>query len=386
MKKRILYILFTIFISFFYMSTVSADNCSKIQEKIDTYNSLQLQLSGLDCTQTNNQTIVATCNNSNVRKNIIVTELMKLQENNEICESQETEVNSIIEENSDKCGKIFDDSFSDFVNGFMIFFYIVAPILLIFFGSLDFTKAMVSSDQESLKKAWKNFSKRLAATILLFLAPTVVNIIISFNVTDKYLSGNAYSCDYEYLTYGKEYNIRYVPSNNSSTTLNTISGDLLTAADLVHQRMENERWTYNLSSKLYWRDIERSTNNPKKGTCCATFVASSLYKAGIFSEEEMNSYNYNSSTSTYNFLKSKGWIEISNYSQLQPGDIVFMTSRSGKARNKNNIGHVQIFAGRNSNGSPLWYNAGSTSAITRANPYVQTDSYVQSRFITAMRR
>ena len=103
----------------------------------------------------------------------------------------------------------------------MIIFYIAGPILLILFGSLDFAKATVSSEKDALKKASINFAKRLTATLLLFLTPTIINIILSFNISDKYLSGNAYTCNYKYSVFNKKYTITYVPRNNSSTSLNT---------------------------------------------------------------------------------------------------------------------------------------------------------------------
>ena len=64
---------------------------------------------------------------------------------------------------------------------------------------------------------------------------------------------------------------------------------------------------------------------------------------------------------------------ISNYSQLAAGDIVIMTSPGGSG-----IGHVQIYAG---NGT--WYNAGSTDAIRRPNPY---SSDASGRFLWAWRK
>ena len=244
MKRKILYLILPIFFFFFNVNIALADDsvsCAVQQEKIDKYNSYKDQLASIDCTKTNDETTVMMCNNVNTQTNILITELMKLNDEGDICSDKQEEVNKIIEENEGKCGKIFDDSFSDFVNGFMAFFYILGPILLILFGSLDFAKATVSAEQDALKKAWKNFSKRLVATLLLFLTPTIVNIIISFNVSDKYLSGNAYSCDFDYLVYTKEYNIRYVPKTNSSTT-SIVAGDIVSAADALFKKYYEDEW------------------------------------------------------------------------------------------------------------------------------------------------
>ena len=153
-------------------------------------------------------------------------------------------------------------------------------------------------------------------------------------------------------------------------------GDLLAAADEIHTRMDinHEAWTYSIGGDLFWNNIEMSINNPNKVTCCATFVSSAIYKAGYFTEEQMNSFNYNSSTALHSFLASNGWQEVSSYDELQPGDVVFMTSGGS------GIGHVQLYAG-----DGLWYNAGSTNAIQTVNPYSQGDSYPRSRFIVALR-
>lgn len=224
MIKRWKYLFLIILVTFFNINVTYADNCGQIDEKITLYNNYTQALEGLDCEDTSNSETVIACNNYNTNRNIIITELMKENEKGNICDNQQDEVDKIISENEDKCGKIFDDSFSDFINGFMTIFYILGPILLIFFGSLDYTKAVVSSEADAMKKANKNFAKRLTATILLFLAPAIVNITIGMNVSDKYLSGNAYSCDFDYLVYTKEYNIRYVPRTNKSTTNQSTGG------------------------------------------------------------------------------------------------------------------------------------------------------------------
>ena len=67
-------------------------------------------------------------------------------------------------------------------------------------------------------------------------------------------------------------------------------------------------------------------------------------------------------------------IKINSYSDLQAGDIVIMSGPEGGS----SPGHVQIYAG---NGT--WYNAGSTNAIQRVNPY---SSDASARFLWAWRK
>lgn len=152
------------------------------------------------------------------------------------------------------------------------------------------------------------------------------------------------------------------------------NGDILSIADQVHQ--EEIDWSYYVnSSDLYWNNIEMSINNPNKATCCATYVSCVLYRAGLYSESEMNSFNYNECTALFNFLKNAGWNEISSYDDLEAGDIVFMNYNDGGK----DYDHVQIYAGEDT-----WYNAGDTSAIRRASPYKQ-GSWARDNFFVALR-
>lgn len=372
-KRTFKYTLVIICLFFIGIIPVSAkENCTSVKSQIDLYNSYDEKLNGLDCTKNDDESTVALCNEYNVRKNLVIIDLMKKKEKNIICSSERKQVNTIINKNKDKCGQIFSDDFNVFVNNVLKLFYVIGPILLILFGSLDFAKATVSSEKDALKKASINFSKRLTATLLLFLTPTIINIILSFNVSDKYLSGNAYTCNYKYSVFNKKYTITYVPRTNSSTsTTVTGNGDILAAAAQIHLRYETENWTYAASIS---NDIAAATNDPNKHTVCATFVASVLYVSGAIPEETLNRYSYQRAhDGIENVLIDSGWIEITNYDDLQPGDIVFMP------------GHVQIYAGKDSSGNDLWYNAGTTEAIQRENPYNQGD-WARSGFQSARRK
>lgn len=152
------------------------------------------------------------------------------------------------------------------------------------------------------------------------------------------------------------------------------SGDgILQAANEVHKQQIT--WTYSVENDLYWNDIEKSLNNPNQVTCCAGYVACVIYKAGLFTEDQINSFeNYNYCPTLYDDLKSAGWKEINNYDELEPGDIVFMSYDNSGA-----LDHVQIYAGNDT-----WYNAGSTEAIQRSSPYNQGD-WARTNFYIALR-
>ena len=268
-------------------------------------------------------------------------------------------------ENKDKCGQIFSEDFNKFVKNIMIMFYIIGPILLILFGSLDFAKATASSEKDAMKKASVNFAKRVAATLLLFLTPTIIDLILSLNVSDKYLSGNAYTCNYTYAVFNKKYNITYVPKTNSNrksnSSYNVNGGTIIEVAEQVYNKYRAEGWYYYDATPYLPTsyDIESQLHNSNKVTCCATYVAEVLYSAGIIGKDVMNNYNYNLANSGISqMLGDQGWIKITDYNSLQPGDIVF------------NSEHVQIFVGNDSNGNKLYYSMGSNSAVRETEqPY-----------------
>ena len=60
------------------------------------------------------------------------------------------------------------------INTLFRYIQIIAPILLIVFGGVDFGKAVLSSDQEELKKAQARFIKRCIAALALFFLPYMV--------------------------------------------------------------------------------------------------------------------------------------------------------------------------------------------------------------------
>lgn len=76
------------------------------------------------------------------------------------------------------CKSLIGDELLDKINSYLNIIKIAVPILLIGLGVLDFTKAIFSSDEESMKKAQKIFVKRLAIAIIIFLTPTIVNLIL----------------------------------------------------------------------------------------------------------------------------------------------------------------------------------------------------------------
>ena len=285
MNKKILCI-FLFFITFFIgITNVRAITCAEIDEKIELYNHHQTELENVDCSNNNDEKVVATCNDSNMAKNAIVIELMRLNDNGSICEAKQAEVDAIIEENKDKCAKVLDETFTDSVNRVLVLFYIIGPILLVVFGTVDYAKAVVSSDQELLRNANKRFFKRLTATILLVLTPVLVNLILSFNTSDYQLSGNSYSCEYTYSAYFKNWNIVYKPKQKKTTSKSSSSGNAAIGGENI------DGYTIFKQGDPAWgekRLLASSSHTIHTAGCALTSVAMAIVNSGVETTEAIN--------------------------------------------------------------------------------------------------
>lgn len=58
-----------------------------------------------------------------------------------------------------------------------MFLRIVSPFLVVLFGSLDFIKAVIASDEKKMKESRGKFVKRLIAFVLLILLPFMIQFI-----------------------------------------------------------------------------------------------------------------------------------------------------------------------------------------------------------------
>lgn len=76
------------------------------------------------------------------------------------------------------CDGIIDESLKSLINKYLGYVHILIPILILALGVFDFFKAMIASKEDEMKKAQKNFIIRLVSGVLIFLAPTIVNMII----------------------------------------------------------------------------------------------------------------------------------------------------------------------------------------------------------------
>lgn len=100
--------------------------------------------------------------------------------------------------------------------------------------------------------------------------------------------------------------------------------------------MNREDAHYNVDEDLIWENIAKSYE--ADGICSTTYVSLVLYVSGLFTEEIINTYNYNWSGEggLSSMLRDAGWIQL-DPEQAQPGDILI-----------NQGVHSMIYAGDNS--------------------------------------
>ena len=310
-----------------------------------------------------------------------------------------------------------------FIRGIILIIKYLVPLGLILFGGYDLLKVVYSNDKKDMDDVVRKLIEKTIAGVAVFFVVAGVQLLVKqtssssnisncvscFAVSENYCNvydkeeedhsdekrtndearkerdekreqgrkENEKTSDAAKKEAEKEIDPESVRNGSSSPGSSLSSGDasgILEGAKKVHSVYESQKWFYYTDlGQLRWNDVQYSTNNPSKATCCATFVGSAFLVGGVFTEQELNQVNYNSVFGISEICEKHGWSKVTNYSQLQPGDIVIMTSPGSGS----SPGHVQIYAG---NGT--WYNAGSTWAIQSPNPY---SSDASGRFLWAWR-
>lgn len=152
------------------------------------------------------------------------------------------------------------------------------------------------------------------------------------------------------------------------------SATIIEAAHKIHKHMEDYKYTYSLTTLPGTANIAWNMRT----ACCATYVDWVLAEAGYKKADESLIHG---ACTLFRVYQEKGFMVIENYSDLQPGDIVFMTAKDNSTITYNGrtllVGHVQIYAG-----DGMWYNAGSTERIQQKSPYKSNPS---SAFAIALR-
>lgn len=77
------------------------------------------------------------------------------------------------------CSEILGEGVLSIIQEIFNIIKIAAPILLILYGIFDFSKAVITNDNDGLKKASSNFIKRALAAIAIFFLPFIINLILN---------------------------------------------------------------------------------------------------------------------------------------------------------------------------------------------------------------
>lgn len=77
------------------------------------------------------------------------------------------------------CNGIFTKEALDLISDILGWFRILAPVALIVLVAVDFGQAVLSQDNDALKKASSKVVKRAIATVALFFIPTFVRVLIN---------------------------------------------------------------------------------------------------------------------------------------------------------------------------------------------------------------
>lgn len=105
-------------------------------------------------------------------------------------------------------------------------------------------------------------------------------------------------------------------------------------------------------------------------TCCATYVSWALKEAGF----DLSGHpNIHGAKSSYDWCEANGFTPITDYSALEPGDLLF-NKHDYTGNDVNMIGHVQILGNDGE-----WLNAGSVNAIN------DPPKAYEAKFIIGMR-
>lgn len=79
----------------------------------------------------------------------------------------------------DNCEDLIGENLVEKINDILLYIRILVPILLIGLGVSDFIKAMISVEESAMKKAQNKFLKRLIIAAVIFLIPSLVNLLFN---------------------------------------------------------------------------------------------------------------------------------------------------------------------------------------------------------------
>lgn len=71
---------------------------------------------------------------------------------------------------------------------------ILVPLIIIILGVIDFSKATISSDDKAIPKAATTLIQRVILGLVVFLIPTIVNVVLNLVKESVSVVGNTKAC------------------------------------------------------------------------------------------------------------------------------------------------------------------------------------------------
>lgn len=302
MKKRIKVIF--LFVLLLLPNVVLAEekdtSCSKVIQTLDDYKVAVSKLESIDCNNAVNTADIKECNKNSLNRSYSLSKLLQYSEDYPDCTTSEIE--KIIDENGSSCSGVFDSSLKKVTNNYLRIFYIIAPFLLIIFGSVDLFKILAMTSAEMANKAKKDLIKRVIAFVLLYLTPTIVNFIISLNGSEYNLKGNNYVC---------KNTVYYEKSEAKYMTLGQISQRFLSNIDINSFNRSSSssipvgEWHNDwFQGDSRWGSISYGGETMASSACGS--LATSIVCAHYKNDDSPSSYCYPPNTAKE--LESKGYV------------------------------------------------------------------------------
>lgn len=86
---------------------------------------------------------------------------------------------SNINSSYDNCEGLLGKNLIALINDVLLYVKILIPVALIAFGLIDFVKAVFSSKEDDMKKAQVRFIKRLIMAVIVFIVPSIINLLMT---------------------------------------------------------------------------------------------------------------------------------------------------------------------------------------------------------------
>jgi len=193
---------------------------------------------------------------------------------------------------------------------------IIIPILIIIFIMIDFFKAIISNDEEAIKKAAIAGGRRIIAGIIVFFIPTLANAFINFLNININANIDLASCieNSNNLEYYKELKEAEKEENriNSNSIVQKVINSTRVIKSIINESSSSEGTTIGKTYKLSDSDLNFIT---KVCQCEQPTAEGAAGEASLI----VNRYElYGSSYSSIrSYVENSGWFACARYTSSQ---------------------------------------------------------------------